>query len=353
MYKQALFIRFGGLGDILLATPSVRAVSRAFPGIEIDFIVGGGMSDVLADHPCLRNVITFDKRGIDSRIDRLLPFLVQIARTRYDLVINLHPSAKSYLMTAAAAPRAKVVFEKNSEVNQKTGRVTHAIDDFAKELRTIGIEELSDRGLDFTVHPDSLSRIAGLLGPEADRVLVINAAASRPVNRWSIDRFKAVAAHFASESGILVVLTGAPRSFHTVFDDIDEISLSQTIASMDRRILNLAGKLTVRELGALLSRSNVFLTCDTGPMHIGSAVRAPMVVLSGAANPDRTGPINPEAVVLIDRSLPCVPCGQRVCALGDIPCMRNLSTDRVIEEITALLSVRRVKEGVVAQSVGV
>ena len=72
--KRALFIRFGGMGDILLATPSVRALHSAFPGIVIDFIVGGGMGDALAGHPCVRDVITFDKRGVDSRLDHFAPF---------------------------------------------------------------------------------------------------------------------------------------------------------------------------------------------------------------------------------------------------------------------------------------
>jgi ADP-heptose:LPS heptosyltransferase len=136
---------------------------------------------------------------------------------------------------------------------------------------------------------------------------------------------------------MLVVLTGAPRSFHTVFDDIDEIGLANDIATVHPGILNLAGQLTVRELGALLSECNAFLTCDTGPMHVGSAVRAPMVVLSGAADPDRTGPINEQATVLIDRSFACVPCRQRTCMFGDVRCMSGLSTNRVIEALSQKL----------------
>ncbi len=292
IYRRALFIRFGGMGDILLATPSVRALSAAFPGIAIDFVVGGGMTDALAGHPAVRNILTFDKRGVDSRLDHFLPFLWRVARTNYDLVVNLHPSAKSYLMAGASGARTRLTFQKCMAVHPETGRVTHAVDDFAKELAPLGIGPLTDRSLDFYI-PDAAHRVvAQVLGDRgiavSDRLLVINPAASRPLNRWPLDRFADVAAHWAAQPGVKVVVTGAPSSFKTVMDGLDEISLARSVALADSRIHNLAGQLSVKEFGALLARADTLLTCDTGPMHIGAAVGTPLVVLSGAADP--TGP---------------------------------------------------------------
>ncbi len=336
-FQRALFIRFGGMGDILLATPSVRALHAAFPGIAIDFIVGGGMRDALAGHPCVRDVITFDKRGVDSRLDHFVPFLWRVARARYDLVINLHPSAKSYLMAAASGARTRLTFTKCMEVQPGTGRVAHAIDDFYKELVPLGVAPLSDRSLDFII-PDADRREAARKMAEAgvspaDRLLVINPAASRPLNRWPLERFRAVAAHWAAQPGVKVAVTGAPSSFKTVMDGLDEIGLAHEVALADRRIINLAGQLTVKEFGAVLARADALLTCDTGPMHIGAAMGTPLVVLSGAADPDRTGPLTAASTVLIDRTLPCVPCRDRICARGDMMCMQNLSVSAVISAL--------------------
>jgi ADP-heptose:LPS heptosyltransferase len=83
----------------------------------------------------------------------------------------------------------------------------------------------------------------------------------------------------------------------------------------------------------VLARADVLLTCDTGPMHIGAAVGTPLVVLSGAADPDRTGPLTETSTVLIDRTLPCVPCRDRICARGDMMCMQNLSVPAVISAL--------------------
>lgn len=333
-YRRALFIRFGGLGDILLATPSVRAVRDAFPGIAIDFIVGGGMGPALYGNPDIRQVFVFDKRGVDSRLDHFLPFLFRLARQRYDLVVNLHPSAKSLLMAAATRARTRLTFAKRMEVQPGTGKIVHAIDDFAKELQRLGIQGVSDRRLDFIVpneakeSADAILREAGVR-PD-DRLLVINPAASRPLNRWPLDRFAAVAAHFAGMPGIRVAVTGAPASFKTVMDGLDEIALAETVAKTDSRIINLAGRLSIKEFGAVLQRAGTLLTCDTGPMHIGAALKTRLVVLSGAADPNRTGPLTANSTILIDRTLSCVPCRDRICVRGDMLCMDNLSVAAVI-----------------------
>lgn len=350
-YRNALFIRFGGMGDILLATPAMRALQSAFPGIAIDFVVGGGMTDALAGHPAVRRILTFDKRGVDSRLDHFLPFLYRLSRARYDLVINLHPSAKSYLMAAASGAKTRLTFRKDMTVQPATGRVVHAVDDFAKELAPLGIGPLTDRSLDFYVPEAAHTRVAQILDDaeiaKTNRLLIINPAASRPLNRWPLERFCEVAGYFAAQPGVRVAVTGAPASFKTVMDGLDEVSLAREVAKADPRVLNLAGRLTVKEFGALLARADTLLTCDTGPMHIGAALNTPLVVLSGAADPDRTGPLTENSTVLIDRSLPCVPCRDRICARGDVMCMQNLTVPNVLAAVAERLEgSRRTRRGI-------
>ncbi|MDQ2686420.1 MAG: glycosyltransferase family 9 protein [Armatimonadota bacterium] len=344
-YRHALVIRFGGMGDILLATPTLRALVRAYPGITIDFVVGGGMAPALEGHPLVRHVYVFDKRGADARLRNFLPFLLRLARARYDLVVNLHPSAKSYLMAVATGARTQLTFRKRMEVRADTGRVAHAVDDFAKELAPLGILMPTDRDLDFVVPPAAQERLTAVLAEEniadTDRLLVINPAASRPLNRWPAERFGTLAAHFAAREGIKVAVTGAPSSFKTVMDDTNEVERARRVAENDPRIVNLAGRLSVKEFGALLQRADTLLTCDTGPMHIGAALHTPLVVLSGAADPDRTGPLTDNATVLIDRALSCVPCRDRICRRGDIMCMQNLSLPAVIAAVEDRLLLSR------------
>lgn len=328
-----------------MATPSVRALARKYPGIAIDFVVGGGMTDALSGHPAVRRIWTFDKRGLDSRLDHFLPFLLRLRRERYDLIVDLHPHVKSRLMAAASGARTRLLFRKHMEISPTTGRVAHAVDDFLKELAPLGITNVMDRKLDFVVPDAARARAAAVLRSENiadhDRLLVINPAASRPLNRWPLERFGEVAAHFAAQKNVKVAVTGAPPSFKTVMDGLDEVRLAAKMAGVDSRIINLAGRLSVKEFGAVLERADTLLTCDTGPMHIGAALETPLVVLSGAADPDRTGPLTESSTVLIDRTLPCVPCRDRVCRRGDVKCMDLLTVPGVIDAVTLRLRSRR------------
>jgi len=349
-YRRALVIRFGGLGDILLATPTIRALRATFPGMEIDVVVGDGMADAIAGHPCVRNVYVFDKRLANRRPNVFVPFLRKLARARYDLVVNLHPSAKSYVMAYATRAPHQLTFRKNSQIDPATGRVTHAIDDFAKVLKMAGCPPPASPDLDFIIpdearrNLDDLLRLNTLVGPahpcgassgisSTDRLVVINPAASRPVNRWPAERFQRVAKHFAECPSTTVVITGAPRCFRTEMDQLDEVALARRIASIDEKIVCVAGLISIKELGALLARASAFLTCDTGPMHVAAALKTPMVVLSGSADPDRTGPLVDTATILIDRTLPCAPCRSRECVRGDLKCMDNLTVDLVIDAL--------------------
>jgi ADP-heptose:LPS heptosyltransferase len=138
---------------------------------------------------------------------------------------------------------------------------------------------------------------------------------------------------------VKVAVTGARSGYWTPIDPIDEEDLAAYVASADHRVINLAGQLTVKELGALYLRAAAVLTCDSGPMHIAAALETPLVVLSGAADPDRTGPLTANSQVLIDRSLSCVPCRDRTCARTDVRCMDNLSLEAVIAAISRAISV--------------
>ena len=110
------------MGDILLATPSLRAVRAAFPGIEIDFVVGGGMTDALTGHNndvrdrSGRLTSAASTRGFDHFA--AVPRKAGPAALRFDHV-NLHPSAKSYLMAAASGAKTRLTFVKHMEVQPR------------------------------------------------------------------------------------------------------------------------------------------------------------------------------------------------------------------------------------------
>ncbi|MBC8102316.1 MAG: glycosyltransferase family 9 protein [Cytophagales bacterium] len=330
--KRLCVVRLGGMGDILLATPAVRALAQHFETDEIDFVVGKGMKDALTGIPYLREVIEFDKAGPDARLARFFPFLLTLRNRRYDLFVNFHPSAKTIAMAVASGAPRVLTFKKDRRKQPETGRVRHAVDDFSKELRPLGIPAVPDRQMDFAVPAAATARVAALLGGEfgiapADTLLVVNPAATRDVNRWPAEKFTELLNRLAVDlPDVRVAISGGPT----------DLALVQAILRALRepgRVANFAGRVSIKELGALLARAHCVVTADTGPLHIASAVRAPLVCLSGAADPDRTGPLSPRDLVVINRALPCIACQSRTCARGDIACMTEMPVTWVLAAV--------------------
>ena len=164
--RRICVVRFGGMGDILLATPAVRALARHFGTSDIDFIVGRGMKPALDGISYLNHIIEFDKAGDDARIGRFLPALAQIRARHYDLFVNFQPSAKTFLMAFASRAPYKITFRKDRRRQPGSGRVRHAVDDFIKELSGLGIEQVDDRSLDFVIPPEATDSVARLLAAE-------------------------------------------------------------------------------------------------------------------------------------------------------------------------------------------
>lgn len=336
--KRICIVRLGGMGDILLATPSVRALAQHYNTDRIDFIVGKGMRPALEGISYLRGgeIIEFDKGGDDARWGNFLPFLSNLRGRCYDLFVNFHPSVKTGLMAMASRACQVITFRKDRRRQPDTGRVRHAVDDFAKDLKPLGIPSVEDRRMDFFVPEAARLRVDDLLRergitPE-DSLLVVNPAATRIINRWPPEYFVEFFDRLSVERpDVRLVLSGGPG----------DRELAGSIAGATRAPLaNLAGAVNVKELGALLERADTVLTADTGPLHIASAVGAPIVCLSGAADPDRTGPLGRNDLVVINRDLSCVPCQGRTCKRGDIACMTQMPVDWVLRDVKKRLGER-------------
>ena len=318
-------VRLGGIGDILLATPTLRALAAHYQTDQIDFVVGPGMEAAVAGLPYAARVLAFDRK---KHWGTGLPGFLKTLRAEggYDLFLNFQPSVKTLALAALAQSKQTIVFKKDRRKQLDTGRVRHAIDDFAKEVCSLGVM-VTDRQLDFFV-PESARQSLAVKLDLTTPYIAINPAGTRDINRWPTERFATLIEQLA-DSGRRVLLLGGPG----------DVVLAQEIAGQIKApVENLAGKLTFKELGALLERAACVVTGDTGPLHIASAVKAPIVCLSGAADPDRTGPTRPGDLVVINRALSCVPCQARSCKRGDIACMTQMPVEWVLDAIE-----RRVK----------
>jgi lipopolysaccharide heptosyltransferase II len=330
-------VRLGGMGDILLSTPTARALFEHYKTkektVEIDYVVGPGMAPALEGIPYVRRVFV-----LEPEFKSLRTLAPRLAQEQYDLYINLQPYLRTTLLGWAMRPKQTIRFRKDQKKQPDTGKVRHAIDDFSKEVAALGIT-VTNRQMDFAV-PDTARKSLKKQFAPAKPYICLNPGASHAVNRWPEEKFAALLGQLnATFPQYEYVLVGGKEDAERARNIAAQASISVT---------NLAGQLNIKEFGALLEKSVLLVTADTGPLHIASALKTPLVTLFGAANPDRTGPSNnPRDLVVINPNLTCIPCSSRTCQRKerDTACMTQLDTEWVLD------AIRRRLEGEIAPPV--
>jgi ADP-heptose:LPS heptosyltransferase len=183
------------------------------------------------------------------------------------------------------------------------------------------------------VPADVRARAVALIKTTGRPAIGVHVSGGRESKQWHLDRFASVARRLAEERGATIVLTGsaADRSM------VDAVRAQLAGVS----VVDLAGTLDLVALAGLLSELDLFVTSDTGPMHVASAVGTPIVALFGPADPRRYGPRSPnQRIIRVD--LWCSPCGQvrlppERCR-GHVPdCMDGIQVDAVVAAARELL----------------
>jgi lipopolysaccharide heptosyltransferase II len=147
--------------------------------------------------------------------------------------------------------------------------------------------------------------------------------AARPARNWFPERFAALADRLIMDLGAAVVFVGGPE---------DRELVQSVMAAMKESAVSVAGRFSIAESAALLARCACLVSSDTGPLHLATAVRTPVVGLFGSTDPLRTGPVGRGHQVLREK-LPCVPCEEKNCPLGTRACMEAIGIDDVFEAV--------------------
>lgn len=153
-------------------------------------------------------------------------------------------------------------------------------------------------------------------------------AAYGETKRWFPERFGAVLERL-QKPGRRFLLLGGPG---------EELIAQQISTTMDHPPIDLVGKTTVAEALALVSMCVLFLSNDSGLMHVAAALNIPQVALFGSTDPQKTAPLNNRAVVIHPEHVSCTPCFKRSCP-EDLECMKAITVDEVATAAEQLLTV--------------
>jgi len=352
---KILLIRLRLIGDVVFTTPLVAALKEAFPDSRLTYLVEPHAAPVIAGNPHLAEVIVVPRtRGISRMIGDLR--LAKTLRSRkFDVAIDLHGGPRSSWLTWATGARQRIGYDIQGRSWHYT-RTVHRPRGLQPQHSVANQWELlsaldgwNGNAADPTRYPAEMTldrtvdaRIAGRLlaagidtsSPVRSRrdVIVIHVSAGNPFRRWPESAFAALVAGLAAADDRRRIILSSGPSDRSAADRIAQAARRDLGPNRASQVLDF-GDVDLTELRALVARSALYIGGDSGPLHVASTTKTPIVgiygpTLSVRSKPWRSPAITTESVEL--EGLPCRPCDQRVCAPGDFRCLTHIDPAAVL-----------------------
>jgi heptosyltransferase-2 len=336
--KRALIIKFGAIGDVIMAIPAAHALHLR--GAQIDWVCGAGVAPLLACYPWIRTIVADDRAillgGTAEKMQAVVALWKKLIGRQYALCATLYYDQRYRVMALPVRAKRKVMLSMTDRrLKLLPGR--HHTDEIARIL--LGLED-GERPMQLApvrvevLSESPLARVAIASGVKTRVVLAPGGAKNMTrddaLRRWPVENYVAVAQTLLQHD-IEVVLTGGSS-------DNWVIPFFAGLGATD-----LIGKLTLPQTLALLDESDVMVTHDTGPLHMAGITRVGVVSIFGPTDPRGRLPQRVNTVSIWGgEGFACRPCydGQNFAPCKDNGCMKQVTPEMVLNEVMAVITQR-------------
>jgi heptosyltransferase-2 len=322
-YSNILIRATNWVGDAVMGLPALRAIRSRFPEAHITIVAKSWVADLYAQEAFTNHVVLCDAKP-------WWKLALELRRRRFDCAILLQNAFSAAWVAWCAGIPNRIGYSRDGRGFLLTRAVKvpkrgeihpHQRFYYLELLRRAGLIDTLPAG-DITLTPQG-----SVNGPRKRIIGISPGAAYGTAKRWLPERFAEAGATIARERKAAIVLFGS-RSERDLCDRV-----AQLLAGQDVR--NYAGETTLEQFIELAARCELFLTNDSGAMHIASALGVPTVAIFGATDNIATGPTGPHSRVVREK-VECSPCLLRECPI-DHRCMTRVRVDRVVQEALGLL----------------
>lgn len=321
---RILIILPNWLGDAVMATPAIELLSKYHPGARFTFVGSYVSIEAIKHHPLCEKAIVDDTKKAPSRL--LATYRLAKELGEFDLAVSfrnqIHSSlllrfTKTVICIARKSWHSMLLLSHTPKILSDK----HLSKQYA-ELAMINVDEWDRETppLKLYIEPKKFDK----------STIGINAGATYgSAKRWYPERFADVAKAFSDRFDIIIF--GGPNEVEMA----NEIE-SNLKASNVENYINLAGKTTIEELCANIGGCSLFVTNDSGPMHVAAAYQVPTVAIFGPTKHKETCQWMNEKSRIVRHDMECAPCMKRECPLGHHECMTTITASEVIEAVKEL-----------------
>jgi len=290
--RSIVIVKLSAIGDVLHGVPTAVALKRAFPRARIGWVVEGRSGDVLAGHPAIDHLFRVPRGWLRSfaAVRSLRRQLLDFAP---DVTVDLQGLLKSAVPTRLSGARMRIghAAPESREgawlayTHPVRATADHVVDRNCELLAPLGVRSVAP-SFDMPRWPVSLARMREWLGSLrlAAAPVILNPGAGWPSKIWPAERFAGVARELERRHGLRSVV---------VWGGDGELASAERIAAAAGGAAVVAPRTTLQDLGELARLARLFISSDTGPLHLAAAVGTPCVGLFGPVPGARNGPYGP------------------------------------------------------------
>lgn len=322
----------GSIGDVTRALPLTVMLRRAFPRAFLAWSVEPSCLPLLQGNSTIDEIIVLERRRF-WRTAGL--FLARVRAGNFDLVLDLQRLFKSGFISWWSGARQRIGFHRkdSKEFNwifnnlhiPAYGEEIPKIEHYLKFADYLGIDR-SPLEWHFNLTAGEQASIKDHLSKVTEPFAALFVGTRWESKQWFPSQMSECADQLQGDYGLGVVLLGSK----------DDQPLAQEVVALSRsKLVDLAGRTTLREAIGIIQNARIAVGPDTGLMHIAAALRTPVISLWGATSPRRTGPYGYGELVLQGKA-PCVPCQRRTCSIGRV-CLQSITTEQIGAKIRNVL----------------
>jgi len=341
-WENVLLLQTSFLGDTVLTLPLIDEIKRQFPVKKLTLLCQPASRELLRDHPAIDEIIVDDKKKADRGYVGLRAEARALKAQNFTVALTPHKSLRSALMLYWADIPCRVGFRQSKgwfffhrRVDRDASR--HDVERNLSILSAFGrrVEDCRreiELPVSATLQEAVNQKLSAFGVAEDDLAVGVCPGSVWPTKRWSSAGFAELIRMLSERLGCTILLFGGPEDARVV-EEVQSRSGGYAI--------NLVNHIGLRELPAAISRCALFITNDSGPMHVAVARKIPTVAIFCATTPELGFFPYTDKAIVVGKNLSCRPCGThggRRCPLGHAHCIEKIQTQTVLEAAEKLLS---------------
>lgn len=338
--KNIVILRTDRIGEVLLSTVAADAIKKHYPKARITFVTSSYSRQIVEGRDNIDEVIIAETMHGKNRLGRALRLAILMKERKFDASIVLNPHRTLHLACFLAGIPRRLGYDRKWSflltekiADERYMGEKHEIEYTMDLLRLLGIDEKaqSPRLPLNTQAENVIERI--LLSKDIDQdlpLVAIHPGSSNPAKIWSHERYGELIKRLKQEVPCNIVVLGSKT---------ESVLTRNMIQEVGEEVIDLIGLLDIKELTALIRRTDLFISNDTGPMHMAAALDVPVIAIFGrnipGVSPRRWRPWGDKHMVFHE-DVACDPCYDTACPYG-YKCMRMITVDMVFEAAKEML----------------